>query len=87
MMKKLNKEMVFIGIQMLLFYLFPLLNIQPILMLLLIVIITSMLSIMIGMVSKEKLKYIYPIITALLFIPSVFIYYNETAFIHSIAIL
>ena len=36
------------------------------------------------MVSKENLKYTYPIITALLFIPSVFSYYNETAFIHSI---
>ena len=43
-----------------------------------------LLSIIIGSISKEKIKYLYPIIVAILFIPSVFIYYNESALIHSI---
>jgi len=35
-------------------------------------------------VSKEKIKYGYPLIIAILFIPTVFIYYNESAFVHSL---
>ena len=34
--------------------------------------------------SKEKWKYIYPIIISILFIPSVFIYYNSSALIHAV---
>ena len=37
-----------------------------------------------GSLSKEKIKYLYPIVIAVLFIPSVFIYYNESALIHSL---
>ena len=43
-----------------------------------------MLSIIIASISKQKTKYLYPIVVAILFIPSVFIYYNESALIHSI---
>ena len=32
---------------------------------------------------QRWLKYLYPVIIAIVFIPSVFIYYNETAMIHS----
>ena len=35
-------------------------------------------------ISKEKWKYIYPIIISILFIPSVFIYYNSSALIHAV---
>lgn len=37
-----------------------------------------------GIISTNKIKYFYPLITAILFIPSVFIYYNESALIHSV---
>ena len=30
------------------------------------------------------MKYTYPILTAIIFIPSVFIYYNDSALIHTI---
>jgi len=43
-----------------------------------------LLSIILGCISKEKIKYLYSIVIAILFIPSVFIYYNESALIHSI---
>ena len=35
-------------------------------------------------VSKKKDKYVYPLLVSVLFIPSVFIYYNDSALIHSI---
>ena len=50
----------------------------------LILIATLMLSMIIASISKEKIKYLYPIVVAILFIPSIFIYYNESALIHSI---
>ena len=37
-----------------------------------------------GCISKEKIKYLYPVIISILFIPSVFIYYNESALIHAV---
>lgn len=40
---------------------------------------TFILSALIASLSKEKLKYFYPII---IFIPSGFIYYNDSALIH-----
>ena len=35
-------------------------------------------------ISSNKLKYLYPIVIAILFIPTVFIYYNESALVHSV---
>lgn len=32
----------------------------------------------------NKVKLLYPIVIAILFIPSVFIYYNESALIHAV---
>ena len=43
---------------------------------------TFILSIIISSISKEKVKYFYPLVVSILFIPSIFIYYNETALIH-----
>ena len=53
-------------------------------MVLLIILSTFVLSIIIGSISKEKIKYMYPIGISILFIPSVFIYYNESALIHAL---
>ena len=57
---------------------------NPMGMVLLIVLLTLGLSLILGAVSKEKIKYLYPVIISVLFIPSVFIYYNETALVHAI---
>ena len=85
-MKKYLKEIIILLIQLFMFYIFPLFAgpTDVIAMVLLILLSTLLLSIIMGSVSKEKIKYLYPILVALLFIPSIFIYYNESASIHSV---
>ena len=85
-MKKFIKEIIVLLIQLFMFYIFPLFAgpTDAIAMVFLIIVATLLLSIIIGSISKEKIKYLYPIIVAILFIPSIFIYYNESALIHSI---
>ena len=53
-------------------------------MVFIIIITTFILSTIIGTIPKHKIKYLYPIIVAIIFIPSIFIYYNESALIHSL---
>ena len=85
-MKKYLKEIVILLIQLFMFYIFPLFAgpTDAMGMVFLIILATLLLSIIIGSISKEKIKYLYPIIVAILFIPSIFIYYNESALIHSV---
>lgn len=45
---------------------------------------TFVLSLILGIISKNKIKYFYPIVTAMLFIPSIFIYYNKSALIYGV---
>lgn len=80
------KEIIILLIQMLMFYIFPLSAGPTDMMGMVVLIILSVfiLSILMGSLSKEKIKYLYPIVIAVLFIPSVFIYYNESALIHSL---
>lgn len=84
-MKKNLSFVIILLIQLLVFYLVPLIGllIDPIGMVLLIIILTFILALVIGSL-KTKLKYLYPIIISILFIPSVYIYYNESALIHAI---
>ena len=83
---KYIKEIIILLIQLFMFYIFPLFAgpTDTIGMVLLILIVTFILSILIASISKEKYKYLYPVVVSILFIPSVYIYYNETALIHSI---
>ena len=85
-MKKYIKEMVVILLQMFIFYLLPICmgNIGALGMVLLILVSTFILSIIIGGISNNKIKYLYPVVVAILFIPTIFIYYNESAFVHSL---
>ena len=85
-MQRFIKEIIILLIQLFMFYIFPLFAgpTDAMGMVLLIILATFILSIIIGSISKEKIKYLYPIIISTLFIPSVFIYYNESALIHSI---
>lgn len=80
------KETIILAIQMFMFYIFPLFMYlyEPIGTVMMILLTTFILSIVISIISKNKIKYLYPIIIAILFIPSVFIYYNESALVHSI---
>ena len=85
-MKKYLKEIVILIIQLFMFYIFPLFAgpTDVMGMVFLIILATLVLSLVIGSISNEKVKYLYPIIVAVVFVPSVYIYYNESAMIHSV---
>lgn len=85
-MKKNIKEIVIFTLQLFMFYFFPLFAgpTDVMGMVVLILLSTLILSIVLASISNKRIKYLYPIIVSLIFIPSVFIYYNETALIHSI---
>ena len=85
-MKKYLKEIVILFIQIFMFYIFPLFMylFEPIGMVILILFTTIILSMLLAIISKNKIKYLYPIVISILFIPSVFIFYNESALIHCI---
>lgn len=85
-MKKYLKEFIILLIQLFMFYIFPLFAgpTDAMGMVILIIFMTFVLSIIIAILSKQRIKYLYPILISLLFIPSIFIYYNESALVHSI---
>ena len=85
-MKKYLKEIIILVIQLIMFYLFPLTAGPTDMMGLVLILLftTLLLSGILTIISNNKIKYLYPIIVAIIFIPSVFIYYNESALIHSI---
>ena len=85
-MKRYLKEIIILLLQLFMFYIFPLFAGPTDMMgvVLLIILSTFLLSFVLGCISKERIKYLYPVIISILFIPSVFIYYNESALIHSI---
>lgn len=85
-MKKYLKEIIILLMQLFMFYIFPLFAgpADEMGMVLLIILTTFVLSIILGVISKEKARYLYPVIIAILFIPSIFIYYNSSALIHII---
>ena len=85
-MKRYLGGVLIILLQLFMFYVFPL-YVGPtdtIGMVVLIIIATFILSIIFTCISKLKIKYLYPLLVSLLFIPSIFIYYNESALIHSV---
>ena len=85
-MKRYIKELIIFVLQLCMFYISPLFAgpADAIGMVLFIVLATLLLSLVIGVASDSKVKYLYPVVIAVTFIPSVFIYYNESALIHSV---
>ena len=85
-MKKYLKEIIVLFIQLFMFYIFPLFAgpTDAMGMILLILISTFGLGLIIGSISSYKIKFFYPILVSILFIPSVWIYYNSSALIHAI---
>ena len=77
-MKRYLKEIIIFSLQMFMFYVFPLFAgpTDAMGMVVLIILATLLLSLITGILSNNKAKYLYPIITAVVFIPSVFIHYN-----------
>jgi len=85
-MKKYVKELIILLLQLLTYYILPLFMgpTDALGMVLLIIVITFILSIILGSLSEYKIKYLYPFLISILFIPSVFIYYNSSALVHSL---
>ena len=85
-MKKYLKEIITLLIQILIFYIFPLFAgpTDAMGMVVLMLLATLVLSLILTIISKEKIKYLYPLVVAIIFLPSIFIYYNESALIHSL---
>ena len=85
-MKKYIFDIIIGILQFIVFYIYPIFAIKkdPIGMVMLMLAFTFVLSFILGIFSKKKIKFVYPVIYAIMFIPTVFIYYNESAMIHSI---
>ena len=85
-MKKYIFDIIIGILQFVVFYIYPIFAIKkdPIGMVMLMLAFTFVLSFILGIFSKKKIKFVYPVIYAIMFIPTVFIYYNESAMIHSI---
>ena len=84
-MKSYVKEIIILVLQLFMFYIFPLFAgpTDAMGMVVLIIFATLLLSFILGFVSNKKIRFLYPIVIAILFLPSVYIYYNETALVHS----
>ena len=85
-MKRFFKELLLLFQQLSAFYLYPPFSASagPMGMVFLILLATLILSVLTGVLSGEKLKFLFPPVISLLFIPSVFLYYNESALIHAL---
>ena len=85
-MRKYIKELVILVIQLFMFYIFPLFAgpTDAMGMVFLIILVTFLLSTTIGSISSVKVKYLYPNVIAIVFIPSVYLHYNDSAMIHSV---
>ena len=85
-MKGFRKWIAAIFVQLLILYVPPLLASadEIIGMILWMLIATGILSVVMGMVTAERMKYLYPLAVALVFIPAVFIFYNVSALVHSL---
>lgn len=77
----------FMGL-ILVLYIYPLIGIKflnPMLTILGIVSEVMILSIAAGVFSEMKVKYFYPAVTGVLFIPTVWLYYNSSALFYAAA--
>ena len=80
------KLYVLIGLfQLFMYYIFPLFAgpTDAMGMVFLIIVATFISGVVIGS-SKFKYKFYYPLFASITFIPSIFIYYNESALVHSV---
>lgn len=80
------KEIIILTLQALLFYIFPLFAGpgDEMGLVVLLILATFLLSVLLGAISDKKIRFLYPFAAVILFIPSVFIYYNSTALIHAL---
>ena len=85
-MKRYIAEIVIFCIQLFMFYISPLFAgpTDGMGMVVLILFATLILSILLGCISKNRIKYVYPAAVAAAFLPSAFLHYNGTAFVQAV---
>ena len=85
-MKRYIKELAILTVQLFLFYLLPLFAgpTDAMGMVFLIILGTLTLSLALGAVSRSPFKWGYPALCAVLFLPSIPLYYNFSALIHAV---
>ncbi len=85
-MKRYIKELAILTVQLFLFYLLPLFAgpTDAMGMVVLIILGTLTLSLVLGAVSRSPFKWGYPALCAVLFLPSIPLYYNFSALIHAV---
>ena len=84
-MKGYRTEFIALALQAAAFFLLPLLfgALTPIGTVLLLVVLTALVALTVGMASDKRLRFLFPLAVALLFLPSVPVYYNPSAFVHA----
>ena len=84
--KRYKRELIVLLVQILLFYILPLFAGPTDMMGVIVLLLVSsfVLGIVVGYISKDRMKFAYPVAVGMVFLPSVLIYYNSTATIHSV---
>ncbi len=78
-MKKYLKEIIIIAVEFLFLYLFPLLPLgDRTAHLVLLLVITLLVGAVGCAISNKKIKYLFPLASAILLVPTMFIYYNNS---------
>ena len=85
-MKQYRRELVISILQLLTFYIYPIIaiRIDPMAMVLVMLTVTMILGFVLGLRSRRLIKYLYPIATAVVFLPTVPIFYNDSALVHAL---
>ena len=85
-MKRYIKELIIAVLQVLLFYAYPAcaFRIDPMGAVFIMLLATLVLSLVLGICSRSRVKWAYPAACAVLFLPTVPIYYNSSALVHAL---
>ena len=83
-MKAYKLEIAAVLMQFAIFYLLPPIAIKlgPIMMVMIMLVASGTVSAFLGCWSNSRIKYLFPLAAALLFLPSVPMYYNSSAIVH-----
>ena len=85
-MKRYRKEIIISVLQLLTFYVYPIfaLKVDPMATVLVMLTVTLIFGFALGLKSDKHIKYFYPPAAALIFLPTIPIFYNDSALIHAL---
>ncbi|MBR5291561.1 MAG: hypothetical protein IKU32_01440 [Clostridia bacterium] len=85
-MGKYKRELIVALMQLAIFWLLPLamLKVSPMSAVLIMLMCTLVLAVYAARLSKNNIKYVLPLFAAVMFLPTVPVYYNSSALIHAL---